>query len=86
MTKWYIKIIKDEQTIHSTQLHDYRRIIQILQAGKKLGHEIYIRANYGIHKDSNGELVKYMNEGTYPNYKLARNAAKSFQEVAKEWV
>lgn len=86
MTKWYIKVIKNGQTIHSSQLTDYGRISRILQADKKLGDEFYVRANYGYFKDANGKLARFENEGTYPNYKLTSKAAKAFQEVAREWV
>jgi hypothetical protein len=77
--------MKNGLTVHSTQLHDYRRISKILQTDKKLEVELYIRASYGTHTDSNGKIIKFVNEGTYPSYKLACKAAKAFQEVAREW-
>lgn len=92
-TNWTIKVRKNGKTVIDTSTHSYRRFISILSLGTfpetiveaNEPIEIYIRANYGKHIDSNGDLVTFDNEGVYNSYKEATIASRAFAEISREW-
>lgn len=85
VTKWYVTINKDGKTIHRRAMTNYSRIMLFVQANYTTDCTIYVKADYGKHKDNFGDIVTFDNEGEYPTYKEALSAARAFQEVAIEW-
>lgn len=85
MTAYYIKFIdKNGETITSKRTHKYRvfRIFARQEVRRLEG--IYIKFTYDTQQDANGELVKFINDGTYKTKKEALLAINAFHEVENE--
>lgn len=93
ITIWTLKVRKDGETVHSTYTRNYKRFSQLLSLDLKPRinsseagtYEFYIKADYGKQEDIFGDVISFINEGTYTDYEHARDAAISFGEVAREW-
>lgn len=87
MKKLYtIKVREKRKTLNSQRSYSKRRILHFLSTIKwKIGvSRVYIKVNYGIHKNCYDKHEVFDNEGIYNNKKDLLQALTSFDEIKEK--